>query len=59
MKIHLEDVMVFVLTSSSLDCGFYPKLNQIKDYKIDVWCINKWDSDIQIQFQSTYKHHLL
>ena len=36
MKIHLEDVMVFVLTSSSLDCGFDPKWNQIKDYNIGV-----------------------
>ena len=31
-------IMVSVLTSSAVDCGFEPRSGQIKDYKIGICC---------------------
>ena len=31
-------VMISVLISSAIDCGFEPRSGQTKDYKIDICC---------------------
>jgi hypothetical protein len=35
---HIINVMVSMLTSSAVDCGFESGLGQIKDNKIDICC---------------------
>jgi hypothetical protein len=32
--------MVSVLTSKAVDCGFEPRSDQTKDYKIDICCFS-------------------
>ena len=37
-SLHISGVMVGMLASSVVDCGFEPRLGQIKDYKIGICC---------------------
>ena len=38
---HISGVMVSVLASSAVDCGFEPRSGQTKDYKIgDISCFS-------------------
>ena len=37
---HIGGVMVSVLASSAVDCGFEPRSGQAKDYKIDICCFS-------------------
>ena len=37
---HIGGVMVSVLASSALDCGFKPRSGQAKDYKIGSCCFS-------------------
>jgi hypothetical protein len=37
---HIDGVMVNVLASSVVDCGFEPWLGQTKDYKIGIYCFS-------------------
>ena len=37
---HVGGVMVSMLTSSAIDCGFEPWSGQTKDYKIGICCFS-------------------
>jgi hypothetical protein len=37
---HISGVMVSVLSSSAVDCGFEPQSGQTKDYEIDICCFS-------------------
>ena len=37
---HIGGVMVSVLASSAVDCGFEPRSGQTKDYKIGICCFS-------------------
>ena len=37
---HIGGVMVSVLASSAVDCGFEPRSGQAKDYKIGICCFS-------------------
>ena len=37
---HLGELMVSMLASSAVDCGFNPWLGQTKDYKIGICCFS-------------------
>ena len=37
---HIGYVMVNVLASSAVDCGFEPRSGQTKDYKIGICCFS-------------------
>ena len=37
---HIGDVIVRVLTSSVVDCGFEPRSGKTKDYKICIYCFS-------------------
>ena len=39
-KHRIGDVMVCVLASSAVDCGFEPQSGQTKDYKIGICCFS-------------------
>ena len=36
----ISGVMVSLLASSVVDCGFEPRLGQTKDYKIGIYCFS-------------------
>ena len=36
----ISGVIVSVLASSAVDCGFDPRSGQTKDYKIDICCFS-------------------
>ena len=36
----IDDVIVSVLTSSAVDCGFEPRSGQTKDNKIGMYCFS-------------------
>jgi hypothetical protein len=36
----IDGVMVIVLTSSAVDCGFEPRSGQTKDFKIGICCFS-------------------
>jgi hypothetical protein len=37
---HISGVMVSMLASSEVDCGFEPRSGQTKDYKIGICCFS-------------------
>ena len=37
---HIVGIMVSVLTSSEVDCGFKPQSSQTKDYEICIYCFS-------------------
>ena len=40
LRNRIDGVLVSVLTSSAVDCGFEPRLGQTKDYKIGICCFS-------------------